>query len=179
MRLRDRGIWCEIGDAHPSEQVFIRNTNRNRRLEITKGLDALISKVIDEQRIKMKVSEAKRLQPGDTVFFFVRTERTKATVVKVVVESLQKIWIDLEWHDASGSVFSVRRIHTAAYLTKETLARIAARISSHPQPDCTPIVLAENEIPGEILRCAIRIENWMKENNYLHWKLMGIQSRED
>lgn len=49
---RSKGIWVLIGDAHPSEQVFIRNTQRNRQIELSKGLDVLISTVIFEQRKK-------------------------------------------------------------------------------------------------------------------------------
>jgi hypothetical protein len=35
------------------------------------------------------------------------------------------------------------------------------------------------DVPSEIVRCAIKVETWMRANGHTNWKLCGIQSRDN
>jgi hypothetical protein len=126
----------------------------------------------------MKISEAKALLPSDTVMIFIGRDRIEALVVAVEQEGPQKVNIDVKWVDSNGDTQEGHRTQISAYLTKVTAARIATRDDvTSPRREYT--IINPSGIPADILRCAIRIDNWMKTNKHERWKLMAIQSRQD
>lgn len=125
----------------------------------------------------MKISEAKNLQQGDTVFIFIGVTKWEVVVEKSEQLSSQVVQIDVMWLE-KGAVHHASRPQTAAYLTPLTAARLASIPGLRPVAGVTHAILDPSAVPADIVRCAFRIENWMKGNNYAHWKLLGIQSRD-
>lgn len=125
----------------------------------------------------MKTSEAKKLQHGDTVFIFIGMTKWEVIVEKVEQLSFRLFQIGVMWL-AKGTVQHARRIHTSTYLTPQTGARLKSINRLKPVRETENSILEPSAVPAEIVRCAIRIENWMKANNHRRWKFMGIQSRD-
>jgi hypothetical protein len=47
-----KGTWVEIGHAFPSDMIYVRNTKKNRRIELMFGLDVLIAYLITRKQCK-------------------------------------------------------------------------------------------------------------------------------
>lgn len=129
----------------------------------------------------MKISEAKALHKNDSVFIFVGTNRLQGKVVTTSQQSSQRVKIDVEVIGEDGKAVTISRLQTSAYLTKETAAIVAYRQSWSrlpPDPD-EASEINPGTIPGDILRCAIKLTNWMKANGHTRWKMGALQSRDN
>lgn len=122
----------------------------------------------------MKVSEAKALKRGDCVRIFNGNVPTDVMVTAVHDLDRNRIQVDVKWQDSAGFVRDDSRLHYSVYMIPST----PQRVGPHKGQRDTTNELNAADVPGEIVRCAIKVETWMNKQGHKNWKLCGIQSRD-
>jgi hypothetical protein len=85
-----------------------------------------------------------------------------------------RVNVDVSWFDGAGFQRHDSRLHYSVYMIPST----PQRVGPHKGQRDTTNELNAADIPGEIVRCAIKVETWMNKQGHKNWKLCGIQSRD-
>jgi hypothetical protein len=123
----------------------------------------------------VKISDAKALKRGDHVRIFNGNVPTDVQVLGVLEIDRQRIQVDVTWHDGAGFARADSRLHYSVYMIPST----PQRVGPHKGQRDTTNELNAADVPSEIVRCAIKVETWMRANGHTNWKLCGIQSRDN